>query len=191
MKPQFDLPCVILCGGKSSRMKEDKSLLPFANETSLAKYQYNRLKPYFKKIYLSCKNNKFDFEADLIIEENDIYSPIVGLNTIFNKLEDDKIFIITVDTPLVQISSIKSLIDQSIGFDVTVPRTERTHSLCGVFSSNIISLTKKMLDDDFHKVGYLLNNLNTKIIDFFNDDEFINLNKPEDYKKALTLINKA
>ena len=40
-----EMPLVILCGGKSSRMKEDKALLPFSNASSLAKYQYKRLVP--------------------------------------------------------------------------------------------------------------------------------------------------
>jgi len=38
----FEMPLVILCGGKSSRMKEDKALLSFASSTSLSHYQYSR-----------------------------------------------------------------------------------------------------------------------------------------------------
>jgi molybdopterin-guanine dinucleotide biosynthesis protein A len=44
----FEIPCVILSGGKSSRMGEDKSLLPFSSSNSLIEFQFNRLKPYFK-----------------------------------------------------------------------------------------------------------------------------------------------
>jgi molybdenum cofactor guanylyltransferase len=67
----FEISCVILCGGKSSRMGEDKSLLPFSSSNSLTQYQYERLKPYFKNIYLSSKINKFDFADDnvLILDE--------------------------------------------------------------------------------------------------------------------------
>ncbi|RXJ92174.1 molybdenum cofactor guanylyltransferase [Malaciobacter molluscorum] len=188
MYPHFNIPCVILCGGKSSRMKEDKSLLPFANKSSLVKYQYDRLKIYFDEIYLSSKENKFDFNADLLLEESNIFSPIVALDNIFNKLKSKKVFIITVDTPLVDISSIQKIIEKSDSYDITVAKTQRIHSLCGVFSNSIKLLTKKMLKDDFHKVGYLLDNSNTKIVEFDCDNEFINLNRPEDYKKALSLI---
>ncbi|NCB12260.1 MAG: molybdenum cofactor guanylyltransferase, partial [Erysipelotrichia bacterium] len=51
----IDMPCVILCGGKSSRMKEDKTLLPFFNSNSLAQFQYDRLKLHFQNIYISSK----------------------------------------------------------------------------------------------------------------------------------------
>jgi len=190
MKPQFDIPCIILCGGKSSRMKEDKSLLPFANETSLAKYQYNRLKPYFKEIYLSCKNNKFDFEANLLLEDSSIYSPIVGLSNIINKTNSyDKFFLITVDTPLIKIESIKELINQSENYDITVAQTKRVHNLCGVFSKDIKKVVNSMLLEDMHKISFLLDSVKTKIVKFNNEDEFINFNHPEDYKKALSIIS--
>ena len=101
----FEIPCVILSGGKSSRMGEDKSLLPFSSSNSLIEFQFNRLKPYFKDIYISSKNDKFDFLKDkskLILDKNqDIYSPILALQTILEKF--DKVFIITVDTPFVKI----------------------------------------------------------------------------------------
>ncbi|MGA1931598.1 molybdenum cofactor guanylyltransferase MobA [Arcobacter sp. YIC-464] len=189
MKPSFEIPCVILCGGKSSRMGEDKSLLPFKNSPTLAQYQYDRLKPFFKSIYISSKEDKFDFleNKSLLLDESSVYSPIAAIDSIFNKLEDNKVFIITVDTPLVSIDSINKIIEASSDFDITVAKTIKTHNLCGVFSSNILSTTNKMLSEDFHKVGFLLNENKTNIITLPNDDEFINLNHREDYLKSLSL----
>jgi len=192
LKP-FEITCVILCGGKSSRMGEDKSLLPFSTSSSLTLYQYNRLKPYFKNIYISSKIDKFDFmdKNMLILDENkDIYSPIIALNTIFNKLPNQKIFIMTVDTPLVSIKSIEKLIEESENFDICVAQTEKIHNLCGVFSTNISSSINNMLQNDIHKVGYLLKNNNTQIIQFPQNDEFLNLNNKDEYFKALNIIKK-
>jgi molybdopterin-guanine dinucleotide biosynthesis protein A len=154
--PFFEITCVILCGGKSSRMGEDKSLLPFSFSNSLTQYQFDRLKPYFKNIYLSSKTDKFDFISanELILDENkDIFSPILALNTIFDKLKNQKVFIITVDTPLVSIESISKLIDESKDVDICVAQTEKIHNLCGVFSSNISSTIKNMIENDIHKIG--------------------------------------
>ena len=57
---------VILAGGKSSRMKQDKALLPFGDTNSLAEFQYRRLSKIFSKVYISSKNNKFDFDVNII-----------------------------------------------------------------------------------------------------------------------------
>lgn len=189
----FEIPCVILSGGKSSRMGEDKSLLPFSTSNTLIEYQYNRLKPYFKNVYISSKIDKFDFLENefLILDENkDVFSPILALNTIFDKFPNQKIFIITVDTPFVSIETINELINQSSDVDICIAETEeKTHNLCGIFSSNINSFIKHMIKDDIHKIFYLIKNNNYKIIQFNNNDEFININNKNEYIKASEIIN--
>jgi molybdopterin-guanine dinucleotide biosynthesis protein A len=185
----FELPCVILCGGKSSRMGEDKSLLPFSSSNSLAQYQYERLKPYFTSVYVSSKINKFDFDINLILDKGKEFSPIVALETIFENIDSQKIFIITVDTPLVKIESIKKLITKSSSFDIAVAKTSRIHNLCGVFDKLCLLEIKAMLKNDIHKVGYLLKKLHTSYVNFPYDDEFINLNDKAEYKRAISLIS--
>ena len=189
----FEITCVILSGGKSSRMGEDKSLLPFSTSKTLIEHQYQRLKPYFKDIYISSKTDKFDFiDKDfLILDENkDIYSPILALDTIFNKFQNEKIFLITVDTPLVTIESISELINESKNYDICIAQTEKTHNLCGVFSSNISLSIKSMINNNIHKINYLIKNNKYIILDFPNNIEFMNINNKCEYEDALYYINK-
>ena len=193
MKTPFEITCVILSGGKSSRMGEDKSFLPFSSSKTLIEYQYNRLKPYFKNIYISSKTNKFDFieEKCLILDENkDVFSPILALDTIFDKFKNQKIFIITVDTPFVTIESISKLIEESENYDICIAQTEKTHNLCGVFSSNISLTIKNMIINDIHKINYLIKNNKYNIIKFHKNSEFMNLNNKDEYLESLIYINK-
>ena len=188
----FEITCVILSGGKSSRMGEDKSFLPFSTSNTLIEYQYQRLKPYFKDIYISSKTDKFDFiDKDfLILDENkDIYSPILALDTIFDKFKNQKIFIITVDTPLVTIESISRLIKESENYDICIAQTERTHNLCGVFSSNISLSIKTMITNNIHKINYLIKNNEYNLVYFPNNSEFTNINNKYEYEMALSYIN--
>lgn len=188
----FEITCVILSGGKSSRMGEDKSFLPFSTSNTLIEYQYQRLKPYFKDIYISSKTDKFDFiDKDfLILDENkDIYSPILALDTIFDKFKNQKIFIITVDTPLVTIESISRLIKESENYDICIAQTERTHNLCGVFSSNISLSIETMITNNIHKINYLIKNNEYNLVYFPNNSEFININNKYEYEMALSYIN--
>ena len=187
----FEIPCVILSGGKSSRMGEDKSLLSFSSSNSLIEFQYKRLKPYFKDIFISSKIDKFDFLDDktkLILDINqDIYSPILALQTILEKF--DKVFIITVDTPFVKLETIEKLINSSNNFEITIAQTlEKTHNLCGVFSKNINTIISFMIKDDIHKINYLVKNSKYQIINFDDEDEFLNINEKKEYEKALNII---
>lgn len=193
MNKPFKIPCVILCGGKSRRMGEDKALLPFASSNSLSQYQYDRLKPFFSDIYISSKIDKFAFlknkSKNLILDEGKTYSPIVALQTIFRQIDDEKIFIITVDTPLVTLETIEKIILSSNNYDITVAQTVKTHNLCGVFDKSCLYLLEDMINNDIHKVGHLLKNMNTQYIKFPKDNEFINLNDKDEYSKAKTLIS--
>lgn len=189
MNKPFEIPCVILCGGKSSRMGEDKALLPFSSSNSLIQYQYERLKPYFKETFVSSKIDKFDFQANIIFDKGEEFSPIVALETILESIDSKKVFIITVDTPLVKIESIEKLINKSANFDILVAQTEKIHNLCGVFDKNVLSQIKKMLCEDIHKVGFLLKNVNTSTINFDDENEFINLNDKSEYNRAKLLIS--
>lgn len=184
---QQELPLVILCGGKSSRMGKDKALLPFKDKNSLAAFQYDRLKPFFKNIFLSSKINKFDFSCDIIYDVGDIYSPLIALQTILKSIKNEKVVILSVDTPFVSIETINTLIKESDSYDICVAKSGRLHSLCGVFSKSCLKQIELMLSDDMHKIGYLLKKVKTNIINFENDDEFLNLNMKEDYIKALNL----
>lgn len=188
------IPCVILSGGKSRRMGEDKSLLPFCNSNSLIQYQYERLEDRFEDIYISSKVDKFDFlkkkEKYLILDQSEIFSPIVALQTIFKTIKSSKVFIITVDTPFVSIGSINKLINNSYNSDICVAQTVKIHNLCGLFSTNLVEFINKMLIMDIHKVNYLLENNNTKRVEFTDDNEFINLNNKDEYQRSLSIINK-
>lgn len=194
MIDKFSIPCIILSGGKSQRMGEDKSLLPFGSSSSLIEFQYNRLKLYFQNIYISSKSDKFSFLQDkkeLIIDENlDIYSPILALQTIIKTLENEKVFIITVDTPFITLEIIEKLINSSDNFDITIAQTSfGTHNLCGVFSKTTLTLIEDMIKSDIHKINYLIKNSRTQNLYFENEEEFLNLNDKAEYKKALKIIN--
>ena len=187
----FKIPCIILSGGKSQRMGEDKSLLPFSTYTSLIEFQYRRLKPYFSDIFISSKVDKFPFLDDkskIVFDENkEVFSPILALYTILQKF--DEVFIITVDTPFVSIETIEKLVKSSNSYDITIAQTSnRTHNLCGVFKNSCLENIKYMIENDIHKINYLIKNSNYKIIECKNEDEFLNINEQSDYKKHFYII---
>lgn len=58
--------CVILAGGKSSRMGRDKTLLPFGGFTTLTHYGAHKFRRIFERVFVSSKFEKFDPPLPLI-----------------------------------------------------------------------------------------------------------------------------
>lgn len=189
----YNIPCIIFAGGKSSRMGEDKALLPFANFNTLTEYQLTRLKKIFKTVYISCKNkDKFNFDANFIedVKTDNIFAPTTGFISVFNSLHVASIFVISVDSPFVDESIIQKLLDEdSLHVDATIAKTEfGIQPMCGIYHNSLHVEFKKMLKDDNHKLGFLLKNANTNYVTFKDSKAFLNLNNPDEYKEALTLI---
>lgn len=58
--------CVILAGGKSSRMGRDKTLLPFGGFATLTHYGAHKFGLIFERVFVSSKFEKFDPPLPLI-----------------------------------------------------------------------------------------------------------------------------
>ena len=181
---------VILAGGKSSRMQRDKALLPFWGYSSLAEFQYIRLSKLFSKVYISSKNNKFDFDVDIIEDRYEESSPLVALVSIFETLSNiEEVFLLSVDSPFVNKGIIDTLYkNNNVIKDVVVAKSNNgLEPLCAIYNRSCLIEAKKALKANQHKLRSLFKNLNIKIVKIENESAFINLNYPSEYEKAKKL----
>jgi len=178
---------IIIAGGKSSRMGRDKALLPFANESSLAQYQYKRLNTLFNKVYLSAKRDKFDFDCEVIEDIYEEASPLVALISIFETLKVEEVFVLSVDTPFIDEKVIHSLFEacEADRDSVVAKNVNRLQPLCAVYHKSILPLLSKHYKENNHKLHDLLKKAKTKIVHFDDDKAFMNLNYFKEYEKAL------
>ncbi len=190
----YDIPCVIFAGGKSSRMGEDKSLLPFGNSKTLTEFQINRLKPHFSKIFVSCKSKeKFDFETNFI-EDSKCYkdsAPFIGLISVLSKIKNQELFILSVDTPFFSESDFMLLFEtmQRNRADAIISRSPKgLQPLCGIYKKSCIPVLEKLISDKKFRFQNLFDKINIEIVYFDDESSFENLNFQEEYKKALKRI---
>jgi len=178
---------VIFAGGKSSRMGEDKSLLPFGNYPTLVQYQHTKLSKIFDKVYISAKEDKFDFECHVIKDTLQETSPLVGLISIFETLNADEVFILSVDAPFVDEEIIDSLFehDQTMLDVIVAESPSGIQPLCGIYKRSILPLAYKQIEMGNHRLGDLLRLAHTRFVWFEKDTPFTNLNHPEEYQEAI------
>jgi molybdopterin-guanine dinucleotide biosynthesis protein A len=174
-------------------MGEDKSLMPFGGYPSLAEYQYERLKTIFSHVYISAKSrDKFSFDAPFILDPADVdYAPTAGFVSIFRELKEERILVLSVDTPFVDKEVFQALMDaDTANLDAVIARTsEGSHPMCGLYHRSLLGEFERMLAEGDHRLGKLLASSNTLYLDFSDDELFANLNHPHEYEAAKVRFN--
>ncbi len=191
----IETPCVIFAGGKSSRMGEDKSLLPFGDFKTLTQFQLSRLSKIFKTVYISCKSkDKFAFDANFIEDAltDSVFAPTAGFVAVFKELQDESFFALSVDAPFISEAIIIKLLEEdakNLNADATIACSlHGMEPMCGIYHRSLESEFVNMLETDNHKLGFLLKSANTIFVNFEDVQPFLNLNSPDEYKEALKLI---
>lgn len=185
-----NISCVLFAGGKSSRMGEYKSLLPFGGYATLTQFQYERLKKFFSRVYISTKNrDKFEFDAPFLLDPSDAeYAPTAGFVALFRELEDERFAILSVDTPFIDEQVFAALLEADDGaLDAVIAKTETgSHPLCGIYHRSLAPEFERMLRERDHRLGKMLSVRRTRYVSFSADRLFANLNHPHEYREALS-----
>ncbi len=187
-----NLPCILFAGGKSSRMGEDKTLLPFGGHDTLCEYQYRRLQKIFSNVYISTKNpQKFSFDAEFILDKSDIFAPTAGFAAIYEHLDAERFFVLGVDMPFVDEKVILPLLQADVAkSDATLALSHNgVESLCGIYHRSLQPCFEDMLAKGEHKLRKLLDSVDTVLVPFENEAAFLNLNRPQEYQKAKELYD--
>ncbi len=190
----FELPCVLFAGGKSSRMGQDKALLPFGGFSTLAQFQYERLLRLFSEVWISAKSaDKFGFNADFLLDPPESeFAPTTGFVSAFRRLGTERIMVLSVDTPFVGAAVFRALMDaDSPDADAIIARTASgSHPLCGIYHRSLLGELERMLREGDHRLGKLLAASRTRYIDFEDEEALANLNHPHEYAEALERLEK-
>ena len=187
-----ELPCVLFAGGKSSRMGEDKALLPFGGYDTLSEFQYRRLQKIFPKVYISTKNpDKFPFPADFIVDRSDVFAPTAGFVAVYDALHVERFFVLGVDMPFVDGNVIDTLLQaDKRANDATLALNHNgVESLCGIYHRSLQPHFEAMFKEGQHKLRKLLDEVDTVLVPFEKEEAFFNLNKPSEYQKAKELYD--
>jgi molybdopterin-guanine dinucleotide biosynthesis protein A len=167
-------------------MGKDKALLPFGGYPTLTEFQYNKFSNYFQNVYIAAKTNKFDFDCSVIEDTGEEYSPLIALLSVFETLDSEEVFILSVDAPFVDKEVVEKILksrDSEKGI-IIAKSPSGVQPLCGCYKKSITPLAYAQLEKGNHKLLDLLALANAKLVEFEKDEPFTNLNHPHEYLKA-------
>ncbi|MBI1933810.1 MAG: molybdenum cofactor guanylyltransferase [Ignavibacteriales bacterium] len=202
-----EMTAILLSGGKSSRIGDDKALLKIT-DVPIIEDIYNLLKRIFNKIIL-ITNVPLNYNFLNVEIYEDIYrglGPLSGIHSGLVNSDTENNFIISCDMPFVTNDLINFLIRQISEEDILIPKSNKNiHSLCAVYKKNCLPKIEELLKQvpiNYNETGKtkiklfdLINSVNTRFIEiskqsFFNEDIVFNMNTIEDFKFALNKFKK-
>lgn len=148
---------VILAGGKSARLGQDKALLEFEGK-SLIQRVFDTLKPIFKKIYIITNNkDRFLFLDSPVV--SDIYPNNGPMGGIYTGLFYSKspVFAVACDMPFLDPAIVQFLDKRLQNCDAAVFRSpEGVHPLHACYSQSVLSTMKDcLIHGDVKMVNFL------------------------------------
>ena len=180
----------ILTGGQSRRLNTDKSFVQLNGKT-LTEIIHQKLSLIFNNIYIVGKENHFP-DYNFIQDIKPVQCPLNGIVTAFEHSQNDWFFVIACDMPLVKTNSINKLYQYiNSNTQVVLPKVNNIiQPLCAFYHKSALNDSDVAIGKGDYSLMKLLDQINVEkvIILSENEEQFLNINYPEDLKKAEELL---
>jgi len=166
----MSMTAVVLAGGRSRRLQEDKALLKFG-EKRLIQYVLDVVTPLFASVLINCNTPERYREWGLPIIE-DIWpdkGALGGIYTALTHATTQHVFCVACDMPFLNPSLIQAMIDRAQTCDALIPKTpDGHHPLHAIYSTRCKGPIESLLLQDRLKISNVFPLVNTC---YFTADE--------------------
>ncbi|SEA30507.1 molybdopterin-guanine dinucleotide biosynthesis protein A [Desulfuromusa kysingii] len=184
-----DITGIVLAGGKSRRMGQDKATLPMLNGTMLSNALLF-LQQHFQKVIIV--GNRPDLEIYGVPVIHDIYpgSSLGGIHAGLNAVETNWVFIMPCDMPFPNAEILTNLVQSHQHVDAVVPKTERGFEpLFALYHRRVLPIIESFLQQNRFRIFDLFEQI---VVNYIEPNELpnnfemslMNINTPNDYQLA-------
>ena len=195
--------CIILCGGKSSRMGQDKGSM-IIQDKPMIKHILSTLNHHINEVIIVLNDssrigryqefiNPKDYDYTLTFVEDKIKNkgPMPGIMTGLGQITGNYALILPCDSPYVSSNYINTIFKEiDNNYQAIVPyhddenKLKTSEPLHSIYSKNIISEIEELISNDVLHIKGLIEKIDAKFVLIDNKKiekkEFRNLNRPED-----------
>ncbi len=192
---------IVLCGGRSTRMGQDKASLAFGDETLLQR-AVRVVREVADEVIvvgreaqglLGGGNPFVGLPVRVIHDAVEDLGPLAGLAAGLSASTTDLNIVVACDMPLVRPAVLQRLAASIGDADACVAVVDgHASTLCGVYRTRVAAVANQLLASGQRSVMALLDRVETKRVDaaVFRDidpdlETFVSCNTPEAYRQAL------
>lgn len=182
---------LVLAGGQSSRLGQDKTAIPYEGQTLLERTA-RLLAPLVDQVYVSCRHpERVPGNWPVIVDATERIGPAGGIVTALHRL-GGPIFVLACDLPFMERHFINRLLaarEERPGSAVltawALAGTEYIESLVAIYEPQALPLMEEGIARGVFKLGRLIPPEKRHTVSYRpkERDVFFNVNRPEDLRR--------
>ncbi|GAB5417698.1 MAG: molybdenum cofactor guanylyltransferase [Crocinitomicaceae bacterium] len=177
---------IILAGGRSSRMGEDKALLQIDGKPMI-QHVSDVLRELCDEVIIASSNEKHAQYGDLMVKDSakDI-GPLAGIQAGLLAAKNERSFVLSCDTPFVTKEILEALAEHFEGEQITLPSSQgRLQPLIAIYGKEVLTTIASNLERNEHSLMQLQKICSAKVIHFDESESkaFENINTPSEWKQ--------
>ena len=185
---------LILAGGFSKRMGQDKALLQFHGKNQI-EYTHQLLEPFVDRLFLSKRSDQKSYSnIDFIDDDPDFanHGPLCGILSAMKQFPHASWIILACDLPFVTSQTIETLITQrnpnKIATAFISSSDQLPEPLCAIWEGHAFETIVKFFHNGIYCPRKILIKSIAHLITQSNPRWLDNVNTPEDFQSAKNLL---
>lgn len=180
---------IIMAGGNSVRMGQDKSMLPVGGQPMI-EHIIGQIRPYFDQILISADDkSKYSFlGVEVISDEISDRGPLGGIASALKASASELNFVVACDVPEVDMALVRAMVRLGGDFDAVVPRSgpSRYEPLFAVYKKGVVAGIAAALLSGNYRIMDALSGCKIKYVDLGDNEVMKNLNTTGDYEEFVS-----
>jgi len=183
----MSLTVIILAGGKSTRMGQDKGLIQW-NGKRFLEHVIEAAQSVASRVILSGDMARLiGFGFEVIEDKETGNGPVYALASCFEKLTEENVLVLSCDVPQISAQDLELLVSKHHSeSDLTCYEYKgKVMPLIGVYSPSSFIAFKKAMEKGERKLFFVLNGLKVKTVQYEGVGGLMNINTPQDLKALI------
>jgi molybdopterin-guanine dinucleotide biosynthesis protein A len=176
---------VILAGGESRRMGDDKCLMPVGGRPMI-EHVYRQLAPNFSEVLISCgRAGKYSFlGAPEVVDGTPGQGPLMGILSALSAAGSGLCAVVACDIPEIDLRLLRRMLRAAEGFDAVVPcwPDGRYEPLFAVYRATVLPAAREAIAAGRRKVNAIYEKCRIRFLELDAGQLLHNINTRDDYE---------